>query len=186
LNDTVRVHAIDEVVFCAKDVSSSDIISFMSSVSDGSLEFKIAPPESLYIIGSNSIETSGDVFILDVNSVSKKENRRSKRWFDFAACLVLLPVFPLVVVLQKKPVGFCSNWLSVLIGKKTWVGYNLQGHSAAQLPSLRPSVIHTNSHLAHSRLAPEQVLKLNILYAKDYRLSNDVRMLLRSYREWGS
>lgn len=186
LNETVRVHAIDEVVFCAKDVSSSDIISFMSSVSDGSLEFKIAPPESLYIIGSNSVETSGDVFILDVNSVSKKENRRSKRWFDFAACLVLLPVFPLVLLLQKKPSGFCTNWLSVLIGKKTWVGYNLQGHSAAQLPSLRPCVIHTTSHLAHSSLAPEQVLKLNILYAKDYRLSNDVRMLLRSYRQWGS
>jgi O-antigen biosynthesis protein len=186
LNDTVRVHAIDEVVFCAKDVSSSDIISSMSSVSDGTLEFKIAPPESLYIIGSNSVETSGDVFILDVNSVSKKENRRSKRWFDFAMCLAMLPLLPLLLALQLKPLRFLINWFHVGIGKKTWVGYSTYGSGSTPLPALKPAVIDTASHLKKESLTQEQLLKLNILYAKDYRLSNDVRMMLRSFRQWGS
>jgi len=186
LDDIVRVHKLDEVVFCAKDVSASDIISFMSSVVEGELEFKIAPPESLYIIGSNSVETSGDVFILDVNSVSKKENKRSKRWFDIGFTLAQLPVLPIVAVLQQKPAGFISNWTQVLFGKKSWVGFAPESNASSSLPPLKKGVVNPMSHLLHAALTEDQIHKLNVFYAKDYRIVNDVRMLFRSWRQWGS
>ena len=186
LDDIVRVHKLDEVVFCAKDVSASDIISYMSSVEKGELEFKIAPPESLYIIGSNSVETSGDVFILDVNSVSKKENRRSKRWFDIGFALAQLPVLPVVAVLQLKPASYLSNWIQVLFGKKSWVGFALEKNNSSALPALQPGVLNPMSHLLTASLTEDQVHKLNLFYAKDYRIINDVRILFRSWRQWGS
>lgn len=186
LDDIVRVHKLDEVVFCAKDVSASDIISYMSSVEKGELEFKIAPPESLYIIGSNSVETSGDVFILDVNSVSKKENRRSKRWFDIGFSLAQLPILPVVAALQLKPMSYLSNWIQVLFGKKSWVGFAEEKKSSSSLPSLKPGALTPMSHLLKASLTEDQIHKLNLFYAKDYRIINDVRILFRSWRQWGS
>ncbi|MEN9347031.1 MAG: hypothetical protein RLZZ77_542 [Bacteroidota bacterium] len=186
LDDIVRVHKLDEVVFCAKDITASDIISFMSSVEKGELEFKIAPPESLYIIGSNSVETSGDVFILDVNSVSKKENRRSKRWFDIGFALAQLPVLPLVAVWQQQPLGYFSNWMQVVIGKKSWVGFAKEENPSSSLPPLKQGAVNPMSHLHQANLNEDQVHKLNVFYAKDYRIIHDLRILFRAWRQWGS
>ena len=60
-----------------------------------SVDFKIAPPESLSIIGSNSINTAGDLYTIHFNSIGKESNRRNKRLFDVVSSLLLLITFPL-------------------------------------------------------------------------------------------
>jgi len=57
------------------------------------VSYKIAPPESMSIIGSNSIDTAGDLYVIDINSVSKDVNRRNKRVIDISVSFVLLPLF---------------------------------------------------------------------------------------------
>lgn len=54
----------------------------MSQVKRPELEFKIAPPESLFIIGSNSVEDPGELYVIDINNINKSVNKRNKRFID--------------------------------------------------------------------------------------------------------
>jgi GT2 family glycosyltransferase/lipopolysaccharide/colanic/teichoic acid biosynthesis glycosyltransferase len=189
LDEIVRVHEIDHVIFCARDVTASDIIGAMSNVADKRIEFKIAPPESLYIIGSNSIETSGEVFMMDVNSVSLEKNKRAKRMLDIGISLVCVPLLPLLLFIVKKPIGLVRNMLQVLIGKKSWIGFSgempKKNEQTLSLPKLKPGVLDP---LVANRAMPrtaENIIKLNVLYAKDYRLRNDLNILAKGIREMG-
>lgn len=55
LKEVIEIFRIDEVIFCAKNISSQNIISQMQELDNTLVEFKIAPSESMFIIGSNSI-----------------------------------------------------------------------------------------------------------------------------------
>lgn len=187
LEDIIRVHKVDQVIFCARDVASSDIISAMSVMSQRDVEFKIAPPESLYIIGSNSIETSGDIFMLDVNSISRPQNKRSKRALDIALCAMVLIAFPVLLIVASRRAGFFINWFRVLTGKKSWVGFcpeteQLQG---ASLPRVKPGVLHPLSHIPSGVSTQSQIQKLNSVYAKDYKLRNDLTIFWKNLRRLG-
>ena len=187
LEDIIRVHKVKQVIFCARDVPSSDIISVMSAISDKEVEFKIAPPESLYIIGSNSIETSGDVFMLDVNSVSRPANLRSKRALDLAVCIAALPLLPFLGILTRRPGGVIANWLRVLGGARTWVGFAPEesGVVSENLPRIRPGVLHPLSHFPAQFHTDLHIRKLNSVYAKDYRLRHDLLILWRGALKLG-
>jgi O-antigen biosynthesis protein len=182
LPEIVRVHGLDQVIFCAKDVASSDIIAAMSSMAGASVEFKIAPPESLFIIGSNSIETSGDVYILDVNSIVKTVNRRKKRVLDVILSIVFLALAPILLWVQKSPIGFLQNCLSVLRRQKTWVGFAPTPANRG-LPALPPGVVYPG---IGQSLSQEHLSKYNVLYAKDYSTTTDLRSMLKGWRLLGN
>lgn len=186
LDEIIRVHNIDSVIFCAKDVSSVDIISSMSGIEVQEVEFKIAPPEALYIIGSNSIETSTDVFILDVNSVSLSRNKRVKRLIDILLSLVFLISWPISVAIVKSPLFFLRNIAEVSIGRKTWVGFNRQFVKQNDLPNLKNGVLHTSSYVPQAARSRDHIQKLNILYARDYRVMNDLFIIWKSLPQLGS
>jgi O-antigen biosynthesis protein len=186
LGELVRVYGIEEVIFCAKDVSSGRIISLMSQLDNSRLDFKIAPPESLYIIGSNSIHTSGDLFIMDVNSVSRTENQRKKRLVDVLASLTFLIALPVLLFIVKKPGTFCKNIFQVLFGAKTWVGFHPEEGRDYKLPRLRRGVLTTLHPDSGTRVRQQSAKKLNILYAKDYRAFNDLNIIARSIKYLGA
>ncbi|MFN5793797.1 MAG: glycosyltransferase family 2 protein, partial [Bacteroidota bacterium] len=76
LKEIIEVFKVNEVIFCAKDLSSSQIISNMLWVDNQKIEYKIAPPESLFIIGSNSINSQGELYVVEINSIGKESSRR--------------------------------------------------------------------------------------------------------------
>lgn len=186
VEDIIRVMKINSVVFCAKDISSAAIIKSMSDMSYTDLEFKIAPPEALYIIGSNSIDTTGDVHMLDVNSVSRLDNVRIKRSFDVAFSLLCILLLPVLIWIQKKPLGLLQNVAEVLIGKKTWVGFYPEANASDyKLPRLKKGVLHPLMGLPEVLINPENIRKLNIVYAKDYKLTGDLAIMLKNVRRLG-
>ena len=60
IDDIVQVNRADELIFCAGDISSQKIITTMLKFTDAGVDFKIAPPESLSVIGSNSSDSIGE------------------------------------------------------------------------------------------------------------------------------
>ena len=72
LPDIIMINLIQEVIFCAEDLSSKEIIAQMVALRKNNINFKIASPDSLSVIGSNSSNTSGDIYSLDVNSILYK------------------------------------------------------------------------------------------------------------------
>jgi O-antigen biosynthesis protein len=67
LREILQIHHIDELIFCAKDISSQAIIDHMKTLTDARVDFKIASPGSPSVIGSNSTNSSGDLYIIKVN-----------------------------------------------------------------------------------------------------------------------
>lgn len=188
LDEIVRVHQADQVIFCARDVSLSAIIGAMSDPVNREAEFKIAPPESLYIIGSNSIETTGDVFMLDVNSISRPKNIRNKRFLDVVVSLTAFALIPVLLIISKDRLGLISNLWNVLTGRKSWVGYAApaQGSINQGLPRIRRGVLNPLSPSGETSRMQEHIQKLNLVYAKDYRMRNDLNIILRCIRQLGN
>jgi len=185
IQEIITIHKVDEVIFCAKDIPAHLIIDKMSELKDQEVDFKIAPPESLSIIGSNSINTSGDLYVIDINTITKLSNRRNKRMFDLLLSLSLLFLYPLVIWIMKKPIGLMLNIFSVILGYRSWVGYSLRTESDVHLPGIRKGVLNPEDALKNKEIPREINQQLNLMYARDYKLTNDFNIIIRGFRDMG-
>jgi lipopolysaccharide/colanic/teichoic acid biosynthesis glycosyltransferase len=153
---------------------------------DEQVDYKIAPPESLSIIGSNSINTSGDLYIIDINAIIKKSNRRNKRMLDVTVSLILLLLYPLLIFIVKKPVGVLKNIGAVLFAMKSWVGYTYLSESETQrLPEIKSGVLNPQDAFKQKNLSEETIIRLNLLYARDYKLANDINIIIKGFSQLG-
>jgi len=184
IDEICSIHRVDEIVFCAKDLSSRRIIGIMTRLIGSSTDFKIAPPESLSIIGSNSINTAGDLYTIHFNSIGKESNRRNKRLFDVLVSLLLLPTFPLWILFVRRKLKSLGDVLRVIFGFRTWVGYlDPPAIDLTGLPPLKRGILHPMGLTGHSDLPPDRVKEINVVYAKDYRVFNDLLIITRNFRD---
>lgn len=187
LKEIIEVYKIDEVIFCARDISSNQIIRYMSLETTEEVEFKIAPPESLFIIGSSSVDNPGELYVIDINSISRNLNRRNKRLFDMVFSLLCLVTVPVGLFTQREPRGFLQNIFRVLGGKSSWVGYHYLSESGSgdNLPPIRPGVLTPLDSLKNQHLDPSTINRLNGLYAKDYRVYADLNIIRLGFKNLG-
>ncbi len=186
IKDIITIYKINELIFCAKSIPARLIIDKMSDVQDPGIEFKIAPPESMSLIGSNSINTAGDLYTLELNSINKTINRRNKRSLDFISSIVLLLSLPISIFLVRKRFGYLRNIFRVMLAKKTWVGYcYTQSHDNEKLPKLKPGVLNPAVALTSKHLDEPTLERLNLLYARDYKIKNDLNILLKGFSHIG-
>ncbi len=178
LREIIRIHKVDEIIFCSGDLEAREIIRNMTRLTDIQVEFKIAPPESLSIIGSNSINTAGELYLIHFNSVSRGKNRRSKRLFDIISSVILILLSPLFFFFFRDYHLFLKNSFIVLSGKKTWIGYSRKS-DLSMLPSLRDGVFDVNS-LSGEEAGESFIEKLNFEYARDYRIAVDFNTLWKN------
>ena len=184
LNEIIQVHTINEIIYCAKDVSAKDIIEGMTKIESQDIEFKIAQPNTSYLIGSNSIDNSGDFYALNFSALSKAENIRSKRLFDFFFSIILLLLSPILLVIIKFKVKFISNLFRILSGKKSFVGYlNQSDGTKTNLPKIKPGILEPFS--VSEELTIDKKEELNLLYAKEYSFIFDFEVLVRKWKLLG-
>jgi hypothetical protein len=184
IDEISAIHKVDEIVFCSKDLPSQEIIRIMTRLIGTSTDFKIAPPESLSIIGSNSINTAGDLYTIPFNSIGKESNRRTKRLFDASLSLLLLVSFPFWILLVKGKFHSIVDAFRVLFGFRTWVGYIDPGASdMSGLPHLKHGILNPAGSHENVILAAERIKEINVVYAKDYRVFNDLLIITRNFRE---
>ncbi len=184
LNEIIQVHTINEIIYCAKDVSAKDIIEGMTKIESQDIEFKIAQPNTSYLIGSNSIDNSGDFYALNFSALSKAENIRSKRLFDFFFSIILLFLSPILLVIIKFKVKFISNLIRILSGKKSFVGYlNQSDGTKTNLPKIKPGILEPFS--VSEELSIDKKEELNLLYAKEYSFIFDFEVLVRKWKLLG-
>lgn len=182
LDQIIDIHKIDEVIFCAKNTSAENIIHWMSKTSSNDVEFKIAQPDSMYLIGSNSIDTAGDLYIMEIDNITTVANKRNKRTLDVILSLLLLLTSPLTVFFFKNKKQFLKNCWNVLIGKKSWVGYYLEDiQTSRTLPQIKKGVL-TPSGTKQKEKTPSMRSKLNLIYARDYTIFKDILIIRRNWR----
>ena len=182
LSEIIKINRINEIIFCAENISSAQIIRAMLDLTQLDVEYKIAPPESISIIGSNSIHTAGDLYVVNINAISKAANKRKKRIFDVAIALTLLFSVPVTLWLFRKKRRFISNIFSVLTGKRSWVGYIPTLNSKFNLPAIKPAILNPGELFPELSLDLDKITRLNMLYAKDYNIANDAEILFKGWR----
>jgi GT2 family glycosyltransferase len=184
LKDIISIYQIGEVVFCGKNMTAKEIISLMSDLQNTALEYKIAPPESTFIIGSNSINASGDIYMLDINSIGKRENLRKKRVFDVIFALFCFIFYPILMWFVQKKRRFFHNIIHCFIGRKTWVGY-ASTQTDSSLPKLKQGILYPTDALNLKHCSDDMIQQINTLYAKDYKLLNDINIIAKRFKKLG-
>ncbi len=186
LEEIVHVYKANEVIFCSKDISANQIIDQMAKLDAGIVNHKIAPPESLHIIGSSYVNSSGSLYVIDVNSITKPGNLRSKRIFDLLGSIAAILFSPVLIFVVYNPIKFFKNILAVLAGKLTWVGYiNIGFVNKQNLPALRAGVLNPADRFELNEMVNENLENINLLYAKDYSIINDSLIVIRGLRNLG-
>jgi GT2 family glycosyltransferase len=186
VKDIITIYKINEVIFCSKNLSHQLIIDKMTEWHDAEIDYKIAPEDSLSIIGSNSINTRGDLYTIDIKAIDTAINRRNKRLFDLLTSLILIPVLPLILIFIMGRLRIISNIFMVLFGSRTWVGYSMMPKtSISKLPKIRPGILHPAGILQLQNADQSLIQQINLLYARDYTVWKDVEIFWKSIRNIG-
>ena len=179
LPELVRIYKANEIIFCSKDIGSQEIMAHMAQIGP-SISYKIVPEESLSIIGSSSKDEPGELYTIDIRyNIAQPSQRRDKRLLDLCLCLGLLATLPLWLSFSAKRNLLLQNWGSVLLGKKTWVGY-AENPQNSTLPYLRPGVFSPVDALKDLKVNEETVARLNFFFAKDWEVERDLSVFFKA------
>lgn len=177
--EMVQVHQIDEIIFSLKAISNKEVMRIMSALG-GSIQYKIISEGSDVIIGSHSKDRAGDLYTLDINfKLNQPYHRRTKRFFDVASSVVVLALSPILIWLMRHKIQFLRNCLNVLLGNKTWVGYDKR--YVADLPNISTSVVT----IADKNEEERRIINQQISYAKNYNWWLDLSILIKKLRQLG-
>lgn len=173
-----------EIIFCQGYLSFREIVAFLPHIK-GKAKVMIHASGSHSIVGSRSGKTSGEALSGEKGfQLSDPYNKRLKRLLDISVAVAGVIGFPVHLFFVKKPFSFLGNCISVIIGRKTWIGYNAP---AGDLPALRKSIL-TNNGLPAGRkqtLPLQSLQMMDYWYAGDYEPATDIKLIMNGYRQLG-
>ena len=91
-------------------------------------------------------------------------------------------LLPGLVLLVEEKGGLFKNVFDVLLGRKSWVGYN--SGDLKHLPAIKKGILSPEV-LFPEVLNNKKRDELNVLYAKNYRLMNDLEIVLKGLKKIG-
>ncbi|RSK42337.1 glycosyltransferase family 2 protein [Hymenobacter perfusus] len=184
LEDIIRIYGLNELVFCGRDLPASQIIGLMVGLPHHPpVAYKILPQDSEYIIGSSGKDSPGDYYALDITlNLYRPQQVRNKRVLDILTSLWLLMLSPMILGLQRHKAGFMRNCLRVFTGSRTWVGLR---HATGPSRQARAILSPADAVQATTPLTDATRRRLELLYAKDYESSMDLRVLWQCFRQLG-
>lgn len=174
---------IGELIFCMESFSYQRVLAEMQRCG-ASYDYKIHLSGSRGFVGSNSSHAAGDLYTVGARyALSQFSQQRNKRVFDLVATIGILPLVPWLCLQVKKPGRLLKNIGAVFVGRKTWVGYDLQLQLRAGLPPLKPAVLPVWNML--EGFSPEDELQQSMAedYAKRYTPGVDAGFFWRN-RRW--
>lgn len=184
LDALTHFYKVNELIFCGKNISFEQIIYWMTRLGPG-MNYKIVPENSTYIIGSNSKNSAGDLYAVDINfNIANSIQQRNKQLLDIVYSLLLFVLSPLFLIFMKNRLGFLRNIVLVLARKKTWVGY-VPNPKNSNLPKLLNAVLTPIDTLKIKPTEEQTLHRINLFYAKDYTSSTDFSIIIQALRDLG-
>jgi len=185
LVDIIEIYDINEVIFCAKDLSSSEIIKQMARIEDSNVDFKIAPAKSLYIIGSNSIQSSGEYYILSTDTLLRSVNQRRKRIFDFLISFIAILLSPILILINKNKRNYLRNMFLILFGKSSFVGFVPLKEMQDQQLKIKKGILNPADLYTPEQLTLHTSEQLNLEYSRKYTIWRDLEIIIKNIRNLG-
>ncbi|TAH27122.1 MAG: glycosyltransferase [Cytophagales bacterium] len=184
ISEIIRIYGIDELIFCSKDFKVKEIISLMMSIKDMNIGYKILPDDSDYIIGSNSKNSNGELYTLNIDlNILQRSAKRNKRVLDFLLSGLLLLLSPLLMWFTVNPLIYIRNLIKVFTGSLSFVGFSKT--VSVQVPKIKNGILNPVSHFDINTIDLTTLNRLNMLYAKNYTVYKDLFLILKSFRFLG-
>ncbi len=175
VQELTHVFSANEIIFCEQPLSFKTIITEIETCGP-ELNYKILAHGTQSIIGSNSKNAAGDLYITDRHfNIQQSAARRNKRLTDLLISMLVLLAAPISWLYWKHAGKALGNALSVLLGTKTWIGYK-----NAQLPAIRPSVLPVYPLVPGYTLSETNQHKLEHEYAAYYDAWIDVQLIWKN------
>lgn len=172
----------DELIYDSSSLDYRDIIDHMGQNRSSNCSFKIAPEKAEYFVGSDSIDTKGELYILNLNTLLSEENKRKKRTFDWSFSILLLLLLPFNIWSYSNKKKYINNLTAILFGKLSFIGFTESARMKdVRLPKIKPGVLHPSDILG---IEEESVVeKLNLLYSRDYSMRKDLSIVLKAWKK---
>ena len=181
IKELISLFNIKEVIFCSKNVTTKEIIALISELTPFRLEYKIAPTDCTFIIGSNSIISETSSYAMP-HSLKMAENRHKKRVFDQICSIILLVFLVINIWFVKEKRHFIRNIFAVLKGEKSWIGYKTAIEQSTK-QRIQGVLYPSNLHKISDEFLAQ---KMDEMYYNEYRLIDDMKMVLRGFRNLGN
>jgi len=180
MSEKLRTGDIDEIIFCAEELSVAQIMEYMQKLSYLKAEYKIAPPDSSYIIGSHSVNSKGELYQFDTDSLSLPRNKRNKRVFEILFGIFASPLF-LMAGMYHRSIIPVKNLTLLLAGKKRLIGYKsfLRINTRDEVTEIEGFLYPQDQFL----LPPDDVSvikTINLLYVKNYEVLTDFYIVVQA------
>jgi GT2 family glycosyltransferase len=173
---------IDEVLFCSGTLTFSTILSLLETNRHSGLTFSFLPEGGRFLVSSSEKHNRGTIRQSgSIPDLIRPHNLRIKRLIDVVAALSLFILFPLIFWRFSRPGSFLANLLTVLKGKKTWIGLASEQYRSH---GLRPGVI-TMADLAGEGAPKEMVAALDGLYLGEFHAEEEIWNLVKNLRRLG-
>lgn len=186
IEELINVNRINEIIFCGKDIPSYAVIKLMTKLQNKDVVFKIAPKESLFIIGSNNKNSRGDLYTIDIQlAIVKPSNKVYKRLIDLSFAFLCLLFSPVLLLFQKNNQGYYRNIISVLAGKCTFVSY-MGDPGFHLLPEIRYGILRPAEQFNHNYHPDEtEIAELDMIYSKNYSPVTDLLIIFKNINKLG-
>lgn len=186
IEDIIEIYGINEVVFCSQDISAAQIIEKMASINTQDVDFKIAPPKSLYIIGSNSNQSSGEYYIMSTNILIKPANQRNKRLLDILLSLLFIILSPILVWFSENKSNYFINLLNIFIGKYSFVGFASVKEIRDYQLKTKKGILTPLNRFNYPIFEEDRIESLNLEYIRNYSIFKDLELIFKNIRKLGS
>jgi GT2 family glycosyltransferase len=173
-----------EVIFGLSSVRAGEMMQVMM-LHPGRYAYMMLGKGCEAVLGSQSKNSAGDRYEHDEYPIATPYNRRLKRTLDFSLAIALLVTLPIHLILIPQKGKFLTNLLHVLGGKKTWVGLGGAPDDRTNLLQVKSGVIDKCMIVEEREGTAVNCKVINRMYAREYNVSSDLRIVLKGYRLLG-
>ncbi len=175
-------YGINEAIFCSENVDYDMVIDTLVKFKDSDIQFKLAHTEDMFVLGSTDLNTSGELHTIKVKGIESSENKKIKRLLDIVTAIKCILFSPILFWFQQEKSNYFSNVFAVLFGKKSMVGYT--GTNIENLPRIKKGILSLKDSL-NIDLQKVSLNKLNRVYAKDYSVFTDIKIIKSGLTQLG-
>ena len=156
-------------------------MDIMGQTNTKGIKYKIMPEMGAHIIGSNSKNTTGEFYSVNIApALSSKEVQKKKRYLDLIMCFAFIILAPILILKPKFLILIIRYWYSCFTGKMTWVSY--QGEQNREsLPKIPKGVFGIGQELSNRKLDAQLISGINFNYALNYHWQNDLNCLAKVF-----
>jgi O-antigen biosynthesis protein len=180
LSEILKLYPVKEIIFCENNLSFKKIIEVLPHLA-AHLRIKLFVAGTHTLIGSGSKDGPGKYVSKESGfRLALPVNRRNKDLTDVIIAFLFLITFPVHFIIKSKPLLFFKNVFNVLFLRKTWIGYALR---ETDLPMVKPGILTTTGLPASLNTLPDESLQsADELYAKNFHILNDIRIVWLNYK----